>query len=228
MESIYCERSECPIPGAGKGRDPVIAKTDEKAHTILCASVSRLPVQTNSGKQINSTSYGIYRLQLSPHGKFILYTALPTLLLMKLRQHWYTHFTTRTSEAHGGWVACSRSRQESFTGPAVRRRLLHSWSGNQTMMPLTVLQQTTPRVINLGSRNALNHSRIMTFLWEDNTSLLTWKLGEEQENLPKLARKAQRRGRLTEYSEAEAGRQPRIKQPRSPFPRRTLLSFPSV
>lgn len=147
---------------------------------------------------------------------------------MKLRQHRSTHFTTRTSEAHGGWVACSRSRQESFTGPAARRRLLHSWSGNQTMMPLTVLQQTTPRVINLGSRNALNHSRIMTFLWEDNTSLLTWKLGEEQENLPKLARKAQRRGRLTEYSEAEAGRQPRIKQPRPPFPRRTLLSFPSV
>lgn len=124
-------------------------------------------------------------------------------------------------------MARSRSRQESFTGPAARRRLLRSWSGNQTMMPLTVLQQPTPRVINLGSRNALNHSRIMTFLWEDNTSLLTWKLGEEQENLPKLARTARRRGRLIAYSEAEAGRQPRIKQPRSPFPR-TLLSFPSV
>lgn len=62
-------------------------------------------------------------------------------------------------------------------------------SGSWTMMPLTALQQSAPHAINPSSRSTLNHSRIMTFLWEDNTSLQTWELGRRAGKSPKAAEK---------------------------------------
>lgn len=122
MVTAHCQGSKCPVPGQ---ENSVILKWSRlmktlSSHRILCTYVSRLPVKIYSDKQINFTSYGIYRLKLSPHAKFILYTALLTLCLMKLHEHQYTHFTTSTSEAQRDQVICPRSQHESFTGLAMR------------------------------------------------------------------------------------------------------------
>lgn len=76
------------------------------------------------------------------------------------------------------------------------------------MMPLTVLQQTISCVINLRSRSTLNHSRIMTFLCEDNTSLLTWKLGgKSKKTSQSWWERSCAQGRLISYDATEVGRE---------------------
>lgn len=128
---------------------------------------------------MNFTSYGIYGLELSPHGKSILPTAFLTLSLMGLHEHEDPHPTTCTAQPQREEVICPRSPHKPFPGPAMTPKFLNSWFWQLDHDAFKCITANIPCVINLSSRSTLNHSRIMTFLWEDSTSLQTWELGRK-------------------------------------------------
>lgn len=171
-----------------EGWDPRIAKTDEKTHTEFYALVSRLLVKINSDKADkfyfiwNSQTLAVPSWQI--HCAHNIPHTVPDEATGALGSSG-SHLTTCTQSHKGmrwfvqGHHTNHSQGQQSSSAPG---------PGSWTMMPLSALQQSVPCAINPSSRSMLNHSRIMTFLWEDNTSLQTWELGRKSRKISQSSR----------------------------------------